>query len=51
MIIMSGNFSLMNRRKFVMSSSATRKGGTDLRHDLIIEFMFFIKVRFFLSLT
>ena len=49
MIIMSGNFSLMNRRKFVMSSSATRKGGTDLRHDL--EFMFFMKVKFFLSLT
>ena len=29
----------------------TRKGGTDLRHDLIIVFTFSMKVRFFLSRT
>ena len=41
-IVMSGNFSLRNRSKFVMSSSATRKQEkVDLRHDLITVFVFF----------
>ena len=34
-----------------LCNKKTRKGGTDLRHDLIIVFMFSMKVRFFLSLT
>ena len=34
-----------------LCNKKTRKGGTDLRHDLINVFMFSLKVRFFLFLT